>query len=691
VPDREETFIMPTPTLPTVHPQPRLALATAMLVLLAACGGGGGSGDSAAPPAGRAGALSAAGPGELATWAQDRLRALDAQGRLAGNGVLVGLAPPTAMPIAGAAPGSPSTSADIPATSRTLVQEEGVDEADLLINHGATLLALARSSEGGSGGVQLVAQARRSDGTLATPATLQLERDGGSLQPEGLVLGDEGRALVALARRWERAPAGEVCETCLTIAPVWLKSGIQVQRIDTRDAARPAAGTRLAIEGELIDSRKVGDTLVLVAVHRPALEVQALPASAAPAAKAAAIAAVTSTKLIPTLRRDGGAPEPLFRDTDCWLARDNGSLAVQLTTITLIDLKSPTLAQSTRCFAGGTEAVYLTPRNLWLATTRFTPLNESRSASAPAQYRTDVHQLALDLSGTGGLAWRGSADVAGHLGWDTPRKSYRFSEHEGHLRVLTFTGEMGWAVLEDANSKPASPAQLTVLRADSATTSADGRTLATVATLPNSRRPAAIGKPGEQVFAVRFAGNRGYVVTFRRVDPLYVLELADVADPRVAGEVELPGFSQMLVPLDGGLLLGLGRDADAAGVAMGLQFVLFDVSNAASPRVLSTVRAGSTGSFSALESSRHGLALRQDGNTVRLALPVMLSGRPWTDWQRGVQTLEIDTTARTLAARSLLGAVGGSSFVSLLGEERALLVGEQVLHLRDGAISAYGW
>ena len=43
--------------------------------------------------------------------------------------------------------------------------------------------------------------------------------------------------------------------------------------------------------------------------------------------------------------------------------------------------------------------------------------------------------------------------------------------------------------------------------------------------LPNAARPAPLGKPGEQIYAVHFLGNRGYVVTFHRTDPLYVLDL----------------------------------------------------------------------------------------------------------------------------------------------------------------------
>jgi hypothetical protein len=156
--------------------------------------------------------------------------------------------------------------------------------------------------------------------------------------------------------------------------------------------------------------------------------------------------------------------------------------------------------------------------------------------------------------------------------------------------------------------------------------------------------------------------------------------------------VELPGYSHTLLPLDGGLLLGLGREADTDGRLQGLQFTLFDVADAGAPRVLQTLTLGSQGSASALDFARHGLALRVDGAQARLALPVILTDTPFGDGRRGVQTFTVDTAARTLAmSSSLKGEIASSSLVAPLGEERAALVGEQVLHLRAGALAGHDW
>lgn len=87
----------------------------------------------------------------------------------------------------------------------------------------------------------------------------------------------------------------------------------------------------------------------------------------------------------------------------------------------------------------------------------------------------------------------------------------------------------------------------------------------------------------EQIFATRFIGDRGYVVTFRQTDPLFVIDLADPADPRVVGELHIPGFSNYLFPLDDDHLFAIGRDATDQGVVQGLALQIFDVSDATVP------------------------------------------------------------------------------------------------------------
>ena len=88
---------------------------------------------------------------------------------------------------------------------------------------------------------------------------------------------------------------------------------------------------------------------------------------------------------------------------------------------------------------------------------------------------------------------------------------------------------------------------------------------------------------GERIYAVRFIGDVGYVVTFRETDPLYTVDLCDPPGPRVRGELKIPGYSAYLHPVADDLLLGVGQEATEDGRVQGLQFSLFDVSDLARP------------------------------------------------------------------------------------------------------------
>ena len=173
---------------------------------------------------------------------------------------------------------------------------------------------------------------------------------------------------------------------------------------------------------------------------------------------------------------------------------------------------------------------------------------------------TDIHRF--DLSDPAEPAYDATASVRGTL-----INQFAMSEYRGHLRVAA-TDWHTWP-LESA---------LTVFDA--------GDELAEVGKVTG------LG-PTESIFAVRFLGDRGFVVTFRQTDPLYVLDLSDPAAPSVEGELKIPGFSRYLHPLGGGLLLGVGQDADPdTGRALGLQVSLFDVSDPAAPAQLARVPLG---------------------------------------------------------------------------------------------------
>jgi uncharacterized secreted protein with C-terminal beta-propeller domain len=208
----------------------------------------------------------------------------------------------------------------------------------------------------------------------------------------------------------------------------------------------------------------------------------------------------------------------------------------------------------------------------------------------PDDVQTRIHKF--DLNGTS-VQYRGSADIDGQV-WRGGQADFRMSEHNGDLRVLASDYQF--------NSTDFVDHLLYILR-ESPTEPA----LDIVSSLPNASHPEPIGKPNEQLYGVRFLGDRAFAVTFLQVDPLYVIDLADPADPRIAGELEVTGFSDFLHPVSDELLLGLG--AEAAG---GVKLELFDVSDLSAPLSRGAVTIGDQNSYSEARWDRHAFTYQAD-------------------------------------------------------------------------------
>jgi hypothetical protein len=647
------------------------ALSLAALAALAACGGGSSSGGATETP--RDVALAVSRPGDLLAYVKVKLAQ---RAKLRGEGHAVdgtGLPPPVAMP--GSDGGAPVL------RSSTTVQEAGVDEPDLMKTDGRAMYTLRRVD---ALLATVSAHALRADGTLDAPAMLPLP-----LETErwpvlhGMLLDAAERRIAVLGESVGFAAGGPCgggfCSGVPAIAPQ--ASDVEVHVVDVTADAGLAARARYRVSGRLVGARLIGSALFVVSTHAPTLAVDALPSGTSDAERDAALAALQAQDVLPTLRIGDAAPQPLLAETDCYVQAGNASPALEITSISVFDLRAPDTPPASRCIVGGHEALYMSASSLVLATTRYDYAGGALGDVAlvyPAEIRTDLHAFAL---GDGVPAYRGSGSVAGHLGWDPARKPYRLGEHAGDLRVLTFTGETGWASAADASALPASPATLTVLRERAGV-------LEAVAQLPNERRPEAIGKPGEQVYGVRFVGTRGYVVTFRQIDPLYVLDLSDPADPRVAGALEVPGFSDHLFELADGVLLGVGRAVDADGALGGVKVALFDVRDAARPALRDERVFGGAGSVSALESGAHGLNWLRVGAMARVALPMLV----WQDTSgaQGLQRFEVDTAAFSLTTKPMLGVTAAPADGPWA--ERSLQVGDRVYYLSgDGALGSLPW
>ena len=131
--------------------------------------------------------------------------------------------------------------------------------------------------------------------------------------------------------------------------------------------------------------------------------------------------------------------------------------------------------------------------------------------------------------------------------------------------------------------------------------------------------------PGERIYSARFVGERAYLVTFKQVDPFYVLDLKDPTKPAVLGYLKIPGFSDYLHPYDANTVIGFGRDTieTANGpIQGGIKIAMFDVTDVTKPVEKSKIVLGGSGSYSEVLNNHKALLFSKDKNIF--ALPVLL-------------------------------------------------------------------
>jgi uncharacterized secreted protein with C-terminal beta-propeller domain len=206
---------------------------------------------------------------------------------------------------------------------------------------------------------------------------------------------------------------------------------------------------------------------------------------------------------------------------------------------------------------------------------------------------TGVHKIKLDGGSIEGVA-DGSVP-----GWVL--NQFSMDEDKGYFRIATTTGH-AWGVGSSKNN-------VYVLDAD----------LKVVGRLEDLAS-------GEQIYSARFMGDRLYLVTFKKVDPLFVIDLADPTAPKVLGQLKIPGYSNYLHPYDETHVIGLGKEAiDAEGGSFayyqGIKLSLFDVSDVSNPREVAKLEIGDRGSDSPALTDHKAFLFSRERNL--LVIPIL--------------------------------------------------------------------
>lgn len=278
-------------------------------------------------------------------------------------------------------------------------------------------------------------------------------------------------------------------------------------------------------------------------------------------------------------------------------------------------LPSPTTAPSTT--STSTTAAPTTTTTAPAITTPAPPPDTALPAPEDGGPYTDVH--AFSIGGREAAQYLASGRVRG-----TVLDQFSLSEHDGRLRIATTVSPMWWGWSGPAPQTtremraPVSESYVTVLERD-------GEELTRIGEVGGLGR-------NEQIYSTRFVGDQAYVVTFRRTDPLYVVDLRDPSAPRVAGELKINGYSSYLQLIGEGRLLGVGQDGTDTGLITGFAESLFDVTDPSAPTRLAQLTI--PGGNSLAEQDHHALLWWDATDT--LVVPLQAWDLQGSIWEQGV-------------------------------------------------------
>ena len=545
----------------------------------------------------------------------------------------------TAVP--NAAPAVPSSAAGRTAApvkgvdySGTNVQEEGVDEPDLVKTDGTTLYTV------GNGKLRAV------DVSGAKPRlldSLALENPYG----QELLLHGDRLLLLSHGGYWiEPLPA--MAARMLPYQP----SKSVLTEIDVSKPSQLRLVRTLELDGSYVAARLVGSVVRIVASAQiPAALPFVQPTDGSAEAIATAerknrsvVANAKVARWLPSYRikragKKATAPRPLVQ---CRHVRRAAAFSgLGMLTILTVDLAKGLQPVDSAAVMTDGRIVYASPESLYVATERWADRPDPNAPMTPESgVRTEIHKF--DISSPVKTQYRGSGTVPGYL-----LSQWSLSEYRGVLRVVSTETPAWWGSGRESESF------LTTLRPSGGA-------------LVQAGRIGELGK-GERVYAVRFVGDTGYVVTFRQIDPLYTIDLANPERPRVLGELKIPGYSAYLHPIGEDLLLGVGQDANEQGRPQGTQLSIFDVADLRKPTRLSTLHLGA--GWSEAEADHH--AFLYWPRTGLVVIPFLQEARGF----RVGRTRGIDAAGRVEHEQSI-------------PIRRSLVVGDSVLTVSENGVKA---
>jgi len=312
-----------------------------------------------------------------------------------------------------------------------------------------------------------------------------------------------------------------------------------VEVYDISDRENPTLTRSVSFDGSYFDSRMIGDFVYLV-INAP-------------------ICILDDVISLPTISSNGEVRT--IQATEIYYFENSEDMRYNFTTIMTINSQDDEAPMVSETFLIGlAQNIFVSLSNIYITST-CNWYSESE--------KTTVHKISI---ADGRIEYKCGSEVPGHV-----LNQFSMDEYQGYLRIATTTGEVWGGSARN---------HVYVLDED----------LNIVGRLEGIA-------PGERIYSARFMGSRAYLVTFKKVDPLFVIDLADPTSPRVLGELAIPGYSDYLHPYDETHIIGIGKDTTESEWGnfawyQGVKIALFDVSDPENPIEVSKYIVGQRGTQS---------------------------------------------------------------------------------------------
>jgi uncharacterized secreted protein with C-terminal beta-propeller domain len=390
----------------------------------------------------------------------------------------------------------------------------------------------------------------------------------------------DGNRLVVVSQQYQQYPlqftgtVQPVMGGSVAVYPIFLNypQTTSLSIFDISNHSNPVLTTTLVVNGTLAGARLIGDYAYLVATQ-PVY--------------------CTGPIVLPENVVNGRA---LMTGVASVYHSDIADVAHSFTTVVGINVTQVNPTPAAKVFLIGTSSnIYVSVHQIYLTQPIWSQAEQ-----------TAVHRISID---GGNISYQATGTVSGHV-----LNQFSMDEYNGNFRIAT-TG-YGFSQVASTGAVWSSGQQQTNLYVLDSGLHIIGRLEGL--------------SPGEAFYAARFMGDRAYLVTFQRMDPLFVIGLQDPHQPKVLGQLNIPGVSDYLQPYDETHLIGFGKSSqnvtwENAALFQGLKLSLFDVTDPSHPIDTSDYFVGDRGSDSPALTDHKSVLFDQSLNLLVIPLSIALN------------------------------------------------------------------